>query len=304
MPKLMDDATRYIIANTDPNWFSYLKKAAPREVNFWRPGAPPTKIAPGTPWFFKLRNTTRIVGCAFFAAYSVMPLKMAWETFGQANGVPDFNSFVRVIASLRHAPTTAISEVGCAALVDPVYFSTAVECERMYGPIRGQDTRDTDGAELWNALVQAMNRSQADYGISPLVLPGGRGAATLIRPRLGQSSFRTAVLSAYGRRCTITGERTLPVLEAAHIRPFAEAEEHDVRNGLLMRSDLHSLFDAGLVTVQSDLRVHVSSQIRERYENGRDYYALEGRLIRLPSNKREHPLTEYLDYHSSTIFQP
>ncbi len=300
----MDDATRYIIANTDPDWLAYLKATAPREVNFWRPGAPPTRVAPGTPWFYKLRGTKQIVGCGFFAAYSVMPLKMAWETFGQANGARNFESFVRIIAALRRDPTSAITEIGCAALVDPIYFSSPVEYDRMYGPMLSGDTRDADGARLWKSLTRAVSRSQAEHGVSSFALPGGRGAPTLIRPRLGQSSFRTAVLSAYGRRCTITGERTFPVLEAAHIRPFADTEAHDVRNGLLMRSDLHSLFDAGLVTVQSDFRVHVSSQIRERYENGRDYYALEGRVIRLPTNEHERPLREYLDHHSSSIFQP
>ena len=300
----MADATRYIIANTDPNWLSYLKATTPREVNFWRPGAPPMNVTPGTPWFYKLRGTKQIVGCGFFAAYSMMPMKMAWETFGHANGMPDFTSFIRVIASLREGTTSAITEIGCAALVDPVYFSTPVEYDRMYGPVLSKDTCDPDDARLWDALTQAMSVSQAEHGVSPLTIPGGRGAVTLVRPRLGQSSFRTAVLSAYERRCAITGERTLPVLQAAHIRPFANVEEHDVRNGLLLRSDIHSLFDAGLVTVRSDLRFHVSSQIRERYENGRDYYALEGRSIRLPTNERQRPLLEHLDYHSSEIFQP
>ncbi len=56
----MADATRYIIANTDPNWLSYLEATAPREVNFWRPGAPPMNVTPGTPWFYKLRGSSQI----------------------------------------------------------------------------------------------------------------------------------------------------------------------------------------------------------------------------------------------------
>ena len=301
---MANDATRFIIANTDPAWLSLLKSRKPREVNFWRPSAPATRVAPGTPWFYKLRGTREIVGCGFFAAYSIMPIMMAWEIFGQANGVRDFATFLRVIASLRREPTTSISEIGCAALIDPVYFSRPVTMDRMYGPIVSGDTREASDVPLWNSLTEAVHQSKSDHGISPLTLPGGRGAPTLSRRRLGQPSFRTAILSAYERRCAITGERTLPVLEAAHIRPFAETEEHDVRNGLLMKSDLHALFDAGLVTVTPDLHFRVSSQIRERYENGRDYYALDGRTIRSPRSEHERPLYESLDYHSSKIFQP
>lgn len=300
----MADATRFIIASADPEWLAFLRAKNPREVNFWRPGAAPTNAEPGTPWFYRERGTENIVGCAFFAAYSRMPISMAWETFGEANGVPDFATFLARIGSLRTLPTTPITEIGCAALVDPVYFSEPVHYGRMYGPLSSSDTRDADGAHLWDALRQAMAGATLRATASPLLLPGGRGAATLVRPRLGQSSFRTAVLAAYERRCAVTGERTLPVLEAAHIRPFADVERHDVRNGLLMRSDLHALFDAGLVTVEPNHRFRVSSQIRELYENGRDYYALEGRDVRVPPREADRPLAEYLDFHRSTIFQP
>jgi predicted restriction endonuclease len=66
-----------------------------------------------------------------------------------------------------------------------------------------------------------------------------------------------AVTDAYGRSCAVTREHSLPVLEAAHIRPCAQAGAHDVRNGLLLRSDLHRLFDIGYVTVTPDLRLEV-----------------------------------------------
>src|SRR5690606_11461688 len=75
------------------------------------------------------------------------------------------------------------------------------------------------------------------------------GAEYLARARLGQGAFRVLVTDAYQKRCAISGERTLPVLQAAHIRPYAAAGPHRVSNGLLLRSDLHILFDRGYVTV-------------------------------------------------------
>lgn len=300
----MDAHTRFVIASTDPVWLSFLRARNPREVNFWRPSATPMHTERGTPWFYRARGTQDIVGCAFFVAYSRMPISMAWQTFGEANGVPTFEALLSRIAALRNEPTTPISEVGCAALVDPVYFEKPVRFGRMYGPLASGDTRTAEGARLWDELREATIHAVVRAAGSPLVLRAGRGAPTLVSPRLGQGAFRTAVLAAYDQKCAITGERTLPVLQAAHIRPFAKSEEHDVRNGLLLRSDLHALFDAGLVTVDAQHRFHVSSQIRQRYENGRDYYAMQGRDIRLPSDERDRPLTEYLDFHRTQIFQP
>jgi putative restriction endonuclease len=64
----------------------------------------------------------------------------------------------------------------------------------------------------------------------------------------------------------------LPVLEAAHIRPHGSGGPHQPENGLLLRSDLHTLFDQGYMTVDADeLKVVVSGRIREEFENGRDY---------------------------------
>lgn len=71
------------------------------------------------------------------------------------------------------------------------------------------------------------------------------GAEYLMRARLGQGAFRVMVSDAYQRRCAVTGERTLPFLEAAHIRPYTEEGPRVISNGLLLRSDLHTLFDRG-----------------------------------------------------------
>ena len=81
------------------------------------------------------------------------------------------------------------------------------------------------------------------------------GKPTLIQPRLAQGTFRVVVTDSYNRRCAVTGERVLPVFEAAHIRPFADGGEHLVENGLLLRSDAHILFDRGYMTMTPEHRV-------------------------------------------------
>jgi putative restriction endonuclease len=72
----------------------------------------------------------------------------------------------------------------------------------------------------------------------------------------------------------VTRERALPTLDAAHIRRFSERPEHDVRNGLLLRSDVHRLFDAGYVTVTPRYKVEVSHRVRDDFNDGENYLRL------------------------------
>jgi putative restriction endonuclease len=152
--------------------------------------------------------------------------------------------------------------------------------------------------------VTARLRSDADANLSlgPATIAAVEsryGEPTLVRPRLGQGTFRVIVTDVYERRCTITGERTLPVLEAAHIKPYTSGGPHQPENGLLLRSDLHTLFDQGYITVDAELlKVVVSGRIREEFENGRDYYQLNGRAIRLPREASSLPSREYLAFHN------
>ena len=122
-------------------------------------------------------------------------------------------------------------------------------------------------------------------------------------PRLGQGAFRALVTDVYERRCAVTRERTLPVLEAAHIRPYGEGGEHRVDNGLLLRRDLHTLFDRGYLTVSPDYHLEVSRTIREEFENGRDDYALHGRELLIPRKLAERPSAEFLRWHNEIVFR-
>ena len=113
-----------------------------------------------------------------------------------------------------------------------------------------------------------------------------------MRPRLGQGAFRVAVTDAYGRSCAVTREHSLPVLEAAHIRPYALDGAHDVRNGLLLRSDLHRLFDIGYVTVTPELRLEVSPRLRR---------GLRERMV--PSVVGLRPDPALLQWHAETVYR-
>lgn len=147
---------------------------------------------------------------------------------------------------------------------------------------------------------EVQERLQSKIGFSDQV---NRYKEYLTKHRLGQGAFRVVVTDAYQRRCSITGEKTLPVLEAAHIKPYAAEGPHSVNNGLLLKSDFHTLFDSGYITVDDDYRIDVSRRLHEDYGNGRDYYKYHGqKLLVLPEKTIDLPSKEYLRWHNENVF--
>jgi putative restriction endonuclease len=92
------------------------------------------------------------------------------------------------------------------------------------------------------------------------------------------------------------------VLEASHIRPYAQGGEHRVDNGLALRTDLHRLFDRGYVTVDEHHRFVVGRRLKEDFHNGRSYYGLHGQFLQLPKLPASHPAPAALAWHREQVF--
>lgn len=87
-----------------------------------------------------------------------------------------------------------------------------------------------------------------------------------IRARRGQQDFRDKLRKRYGDQCMISGCTTLHVIEAAHISPYRGPADNHPENGLLLRSDLHTLFDLDLIGIDPDsfkIRLHPSIRMTE-----------------------------------------
>ncbi|WP_428661783.1 HNH endonuclease [Reyranella sp.] len=268
-----------VIAVTNGDWFNMLRQQPNRaEVNFWAPPAANFRVLqPGEIFLFKLhapRNV--IVGGGIFAYTNALPCSLAWEAFREANGARSAQEMRARIALYRRVDPGHRSdfEIGCRILTQPFFFA---EADWILAPaswasnivaFKTYSTGDADGLALWDAVNERMNRP----GLPGMAEePARLGEPQLIRPRLGQGAFRVLVTDIYNRRCAIMQERTLPALEAAHIRPYGDGGENEARNGLLLRRDIHSLFDAGYVPVTPDLRFEVSRRIKEELDNGRHY---------------------------------
>jgi putative restriction endonuclease len=199
--------------------------------------------------------------------------------------------------------------VGCLMIAEPVFFAREdwIRQPTDWGPQTvqgaGYDLGSGEGARVWReCLARAATKGTAAALVGAETQPR-YGAPVAIKPRLGQGIFRIAVTDAYERACAITGEHSLPALEAAHIRPFSLNGSHDVTNGLLFRSDIHRLFDRGYVTVTPTLHFEVSRRLKEDFENGRSYYPLHGSTVRVPRASIERPSPELLQWHTEEVYR-
>jgi len=200
--------------------------------------------------------------------------------------------------------------IGCLAINEPVFFPpdewVPVPSDWRREIVSGKtyDLTQGEGRLLYERCLEHAARAPiADQATAQEQLEDRYGPAQLVRPRLGQASFRLAVIDAYDRRCAVTGERSLPVVEAAHIKPYSVGGEHEVRNGISMRRDVHRLYDLGFVSVRPDHTFAVSRDLREQYENGRVYYALEGQRLRVPVDDAEQPRADLLEWHYDEVFR-
>jgi putative restriction endonuclease len=118
---------------------------------------------------------------------------------------------------------------------------------------------------------------------------GRRRIMAEVTRRQGQKQFRQALMNAYAGRCAVTSCRVVPVLEAAHILPYRGPHTNHVTNGLLLRADIHTLYDLGMVAVAEDYRVLVAPAL-----HGTQYVELHGRPLLLPEDDAQRPNLEAL----------
>lgn len=102
----------------------------------------------------------------------------------------------------------------------------------------------------------------------------------------------------------MTGTKIRPALQAAHIVPVARHGQHRVDNGLLLRADVHILFDKGYLGLHPrDHGIRVSSRLRSDFGNGEEFHSLTGTPIAMPERRRDRPNPEFLEWHMDSVFQ-
>lgn len=291
------------IGNTDHDWFRFCKENSPlREVNFWQPSRQHFKaMHEGGIFFFRCKAPiNKIGGFGTLASAGVASVATCWDELGISNGTRSKEEFLeRVSKYNKNVKVDEQTLVGFKILVDPVFLD-----EEHWIDLPADWSQNIVTGKSYNSISMEGERlltfyrshqSSAfrdskfdDFGFSDHPVP----ACTMGQPqkvRSGQARFKFALLDAYEARCAVTGSSVEAFLEAAHIIPFSESMDNSVNNGILLRCDIHTLFDRGLLNINGNYLVELSDKFFELYPDDIIYRGLHGQKISLPKKASWHP---------------
>lgn len=152
-------------------------------------------------------------------------------------------------------------------------------------------------SEVEVALAEAQ-RLVADEPVAPIESDEDARVRELraVVMREGQGTFKDDLLKAYDKKCAMTDCAVVEILEAAHIKPYRGPETNRTDNGLLLRADIHTLFDKGLIWVDEHSLIQISDRL-----HGSEYAGLSGKPLRMPIDTSSRPHPEHLAAHRSAV---
>jgi putative restriction endonuclease len=281
----------FIIAPTDENWFAFLKNSQFNSfINFWTPTTWNVKnLKSGDKWYFLLKSPIRkIGGYGEFVEYKNMTPQAAWKEYGLRNGCNSKLDLTVKIQkyidrnSKKHSKKNINIdnyEIGCIVLkncvfwdsdsyIDPTNFNISIAKQvvtrkyfKQYDPFTIKDIDD----------FFLLDEPREVYKLE-------------VNQRKGQGIFKGLILKAYNNKCCISDETCPELLEAAHIQHYLNQQSNHIQNGILLRVDLHRLFDNNLLYIDNGYIVRISPLV-----NTPHYKKYNGRKISLPNNMDDHP---------------
>jgi putative restriction endonuclease len=184
------------------------------------------------------------------------------------------------VAVLRQTRTSPVSRYKILGLATVGAWNSG------YFPLQGF----APTGELQAAVAVIVSEGEGDSATPVSFEDARRRIAASIVLRQGGAAFRASLIKAYGGRCAITDCDAIDALEAAHIVPYRGPQTDAVENGLLLRADLHTLFDRELIDIDPmSLRVLLSAALAKTA-----YAALEGRPLRIPQGVKIGDLCKML----------
>lgn len=289
-----------VYAETTRAWFDELSRLRLNRVAFWQPTpAQPGQIGLGERWYFKELGAPQILGYGEFAGWERLSITDLFERYDAACGyrtVDELLSALRIVNPSAGAQT----EIGNIILENFTPFGEPISLQTLGLQdlsVRFAYLSDADpiasyiGGQRPNAPVTEFSLRNEDQA---------RRAAASRKVRIGQDDFRERLILRYGPICAFTGLQLVQTLQAAHIQPYVDEKSNHIRNGLLLRADMHRLFDLGLMTLTIDLRIRVSNRIINLDADVRD---LHGTQAKLDATGGILPSTAAIEFHAREIFE-
>lgn len=289
--------TMFAISPTDIEWFKFLRtEGLNSEINFWTPTPwNVSRLASGDKLYFMLKSPIRkIGGYGQFVEYKNMSVNDAWNKYGFKNGCTSKQELIERLDKYKASNSSdersvTDSEIGCIVLTNAVYYDDdkfldldnyEIDFSRFIVKIKYYNENDP--------LEIATQSTLKEFELLPTSIEKLK-KSRLVTERKGQGNFRAIITTAYSNKCCITSETTPELLEAAHIQPYFDENSNHVKNGLLLRVDLHKLYDNGLLYIDESFKIHISPEVKSEF-----YRKLNGTTIRLPENNNLYPSKEAL----------
>lgn len=265
------------------------------------------RLQPGDEWHFLLKSPLRkLGGYGVFQEYRDLSIQDAWQTYDVGNGVSpeaEFVSRCRMYSERNsiHPVTNGQSIIGCVVLSDLEFHE-----DDEYLDLSSIGLEFARQIVKFKYFDEAFPRS-TEQG---LPVPSGGNEFTTVasdpteysrqrrKKRKGQQGFRKKSIRAHRGRCAVTGESHRRVLEATHIEPYINEAINHIQNGMLLRVDIHPLMDEGLLALNDDMTLLVSSKL-----NNSSYVKFAGHTVGFPNNPAERPSTHAVALHRRERFQ-
>lgn len=296
----------FAVSPTDNDWFEFLKGVELNSyVNFWTPTPwNVKKLNISDRWYFLLKSPIReIAGFGEFVEYKNMTAEQAWNEFGQRNGCIDKADFVKRIQQYIDKNSRKFGKIdinvetykiGCIILKncefwDEEFFKNPKKYQIDFAKevVKFKYFKNNDPFQELEII--------ANDEFFPLDKTRDENKR-LVNQRSGQGKFKGAILKAYENRCCISGETCPELLEAAHIQRYLDEQSNHIQNGILLRVDLHRLFDSGLLSITEDYEVVLSELV-----DSITYTMFNKAKIRLPQKGKEWPSKKALKARESNF---
>lgn len=287
------------IAPTDNGWFTHLRREKiVNDINFWTPTPWNVKMSEGDRLYFMLKSPIRkIGGGGYFKSYQNMTVEQAWDKYGIKNGFVTKKAFVDSLTTHRSKNTknkdrlNEESLIGCIVLEHVVFLDDdkfiELESESQIvfkKQIVTTKQYDNDDDDLLDKIFKdEQTRTNEDFSLVDSDVEKEKASA-IVTKRFGQGKFKADISEIYQNKCCVTGEETPELLEAAHIQSYKNNSSNHKKNGLLLRIDIHKLFDKGLIYIDEEYIIHISPFVKSD-----NYRLLEGQKISLPNNVNDYP---------------
>jgi len=201
------------------------------------------------------------------------------KTWGEQSGCLKFiNDDLRKYCAVCRTLRTICDEVGFPPDVRATLFDRAVQMDPMHPTLESAITRLIGGALAWaNVLDPNEAYTPGVTGEDQIAMPL-EVASQAIRVRRGDGRLRAQLIRMYRGECAIAGKTPKDLLEVAYIAPYPAGDVHSLRNAILLRADLHTLWDLNLIGVEPEtMQVHIAQPLAGSFYEMFDGVKLSGR---------------------------